>query len=154
MEVSELATLTPPTSWRFDVHPRALRAMRTETRRHVPLETTGALYGYWRGNSRVIEVATWAGPKAIHTLSSTYQDKRYYQRWFRRLQKLGLWLMGYWHSHPSQDELLPSTWDLHYLSSMVRDFNGYCVEIIIGRKQARAWWVSEEYAWLVWEKEL
>jgi integrative and conjugative element protein (TIGR02256 family) len=82
-------------------------ALRDDAEKHFPLETGGALLGYWCGNNEaVVQEAIGPGPHAVHRKTSFCPDADWqhaqmaliYKRSGRRTAYL-----GDWHTHPTAE---------------------------------------------------
>lgn len=154
--------------WKFDVSPRAIRAMLRDYRKYAPMECQGSLFAVADGDNRRIEVAVGPGPHPeTPSPISAYPDLKFFHRWRKRLKGGGFHLCGFWHSHPFQDVPCPShgdvfgcdwdkddtgwfRWDKEYMRG-----EGH-FEAIVARKRIRTWYVhaNKDTAYLVADIEI
>lgn len=140
--------------WKLDISDRAIRAMLRDARRWAPQETIGPIWmaGTVEQGFRV-ELAAPSGPRSEHESLTAYPDLDYYNRQVSRFWRHPrLWFAGQWHTHPFQDEPMPSPWDIWgthldrscgWFQWNEDHFNGRGhLEVIMAGQMTRAWWVT------------
>lgn len=87
------------------------------------IETGGQLFGHWTSDGTpVILYAIGPGPDANHRATFFQQDINYLVKVGRLLRKrFGLHHIGEWHSHHQLGMDRPSRYDIHTMTSVIRD---------------------------------
>lgn len=140
--------------WTVPISNRALRVMLRDAHKWAPLETIGPLWQDNRNDGTYpIVLAAPAGPGSEHQPLTCYPNVDYYNRQVLRFwHHPKLWFAGQWHTHPFQDDPMPSPWDIWgtnldrqegFFQWDEEQFHGKGhMEVIIGARMTRAWWIT------------